>query len=71
MQVFIQGQGVDISYEAPTASNNYYGQTTFRAYAKFDGNGPTSLPASLANTVTATEHPIGFAGQLGNYSETT
>ena len=66
-----QLQGVDISYEGPTASNNYYGQTTFRAYSRFDGNGPTSLPASLANTVTATEHPIGIAGQLGNYSETT
>ena len=69
-----QAQGVDISYEAPTASNNYYGQTTFRAYAKFDGNGSTSLPASLfplSGTPTATEHPIGFAGQLGNYSETT
>lgn len=64
-------QGTDISYEAPSANNNYFGQTTFRAYSKFDGNGPTALPASLANTVTATEHPIGFSGQLGNYSETT
>ena len=23
--------GVDISYEAPSANNNYFGQTTFRA----------------------------------------
>ena len=66
--------GVDISYEAPKASNNYFGQTTLRAKTRFDGNGFTALPASLfptSGTPTATEHPIGFAGQLGNYSETT
>ena len=65
--------GVDISYEAPSANNRYFGQTTFRASCSGPGNGyilPISLSSLSANPSIA-EHPIGIEGSTGNFGETS
>ena len=62
------GLAGDISYEAPKASNLYFGQTTFRAV--YGGGLPETLNSHPLHS-TGLEHSIGISGYSGGYSETS
>ena len=64
----IFGGGGDVSYEAPKASNLYFGQTTFRS--TYTGGLPETLNSHPMHSI-GLEHSIGISASAGGYSETT
>ena len=64
----IFGGGGDVSYEAPKASNLYFGQTTFRS--TYTGGLPETLNSHPMHSI-GLEHSIGISAFAGGYSETT